>query len=251
MLSSMGIDFVGPYQRDWDQHLSVVEFAMNNSYHSGIKSTPFLLNFGQHPQDPVLASMRHKNPALGKFLGNWEEQVSKTKHVYAAAQQRYKQYADKLRRPSPKYDPGDQVLLKTKFFSLGEGLSKKLAPRWVGPFTITEVLQPHQLAVRLQLPPRAKHMHPVFNISVLRPYLSTGAYQPPPLPESIEGEFEWEVDYIEKCQNSGRRLQYFVHWVGCRDLDATWEPASNLQNAPDKVRDFWDFQGKPCPHDLD
>jgi hypothetical protein len=135
--------FVGPYQRDWDQHRSVVDFAMNNSYNSGIKSTPFLLNFGQHPQDPVLASMRHKNPALGKFLGNWEEQVSKAKHVYAAAQQRYKKYADKLRRPSPKYVPGDQVLLKTKFFSLGEGLSRKLAPRWVGPFTITEVLQPH------------------------------------------------------------------------------------------------------------
>jgi hypothetical protein len=60
--------FVGPYQRDWDQRLSAVKFAMNNSYHSGIKS-------------------------------NWEEQVSKIKHVYAAAQQRYKQYADKLRRP--------------------------------------------------------------------------------------------------------------------------------------------------------
>jgi hypothetical protein len=28
--------FVEPYQRDWDQHLAVVEFAMNNSYHSGI-----------------------------------------------------------------------------------------------------------------------------------------------------------------------------------------------------------------------
>jgi hypothetical protein len=77
-------------------------------------------------------------------------------------------------------------------------LSRKLAPRWVGPFTITEVPQPHRLAVRLQLPSRAKYMHPVFNISVLRPCLSSGAYQPPPLPESIEGEFEWEVDYIEK-----------------------------------------------------
>jgi hypothetical protein len=32
-------------------------------------------------------------------------------------------------------------------------------------------------------------MHPVINISVLRPYLSSGAYQPPLLPESIEGEF--------------------------------------------------------------
>jgi hypothetical protein len=63
--------FVGPYERNWDQYLRVlvVEFATNNSHHSGMCNTPFMLNYGQHPQDPVLASLRHKNPALSKFLG--------------------------------------------------------------------------------------------------------------------------------------------------------------------------------------
>jgi hypothetical protein len=79
-------------ERDWDQHLAVVEFAINNSYHSGIRNPPLTLNYGQHPLDPVLARLRHKNPAVSKFLGNWEEQVSKAKTFYAIGQQRYKQY---------------------------------------------------------------------------------------------------------------------------------------------------------------
>jgi hypothetical protein len=227
--------FVGPYQRDWDQYLAVVEFAMNNSYHSGIRNTPFMLNCGQHPMDPVLAGLRHKNPAVSKFLGNWEEQVSKAKTFYAIAQ-RYKQYADKHRRPSADYKPGDQVLFKTKFFQLTSGLSRKLAPRWVGPFTVKEVLHPHKLAVRLDLPSRAKLMHPVFHVSSLRPYHTSGNYQPPSLPDCIEGELEWEVDYIGKCKGSGKRLKYLVHWGGYPDSAADWQPAANLCNAPDKVR---------------
>jgi hypothetical protein len=78
-------------------------------------------------------------------------------------------------------------------------VSHELAPRWVVPFKVLEVLQPYKLAVRLDLPVLAKHMHPVLNVSVLRPYLTSGVYQPPPLPECIEGEFEWQVDYIEMC----------------------------------------------------
>jgi hypothetical protein len=111
---------VGPYQRDWDQQLTVVEFAMSNWIHSSISYTPFMLNHGQHSMDPVLAGLRHKNPAVSKFLGIWEEQVfkAKTYAFYAIVQQRYKQYAEKHRRPSPDYKPGDQVLLKTTIAAL-------------------------------------------------------------------------------------------------------------------------------------
>jgi hypothetical protein len=140
-------------------------------------------------------------PAVSKFVGNREEQVSKAKTFYTIAQQPYKQYADKHCGPAPDYQPvtGDQVLLKTKFFQLSPGLSKRLSLHWVGPFTIKEVLHPHKLAVRLDLPSRAKLMHPVFHVSTLRPYYRSGNYQPPPLPECIEGELEREVDNIPKC----------------------------------------------------
>jgi hypothetical protein len=49
---------------------------------------------------------------------------------------------------------------------------------------------------------------------------------------------------------SGKRLQYFVHWRGYPDSAAEWLPAVNLSNAPDKVPEFWEFKGQPCPHAL-
>jgi hypothetical protein len=67
--------FVGLYQHDRAQHLAVVDFAMNSSYHSGICNTPVMLSYGQHPTDPVLADLRHKNPAVSKFLDSLEEQI--------------------------------------------------------------------------------------------------------------------------------------------------------------------------------
>jgi hypothetical protein len=91
-------------------------------------------------------------------------------------------YADARRKRAPDYHPGDQVLLKTQFFQLAEGLSCKLAPRWVGPFTVKEVLRPHKLAVRLDLPERAKHMHSVVHVPAMRPYRSSD-HAPPPLPD--------------------------------------------------------------------
>jgi hypothetical protein len=61
---------------------------------------------------------------------------------------------------------------------------------------------------------------------------------------------EWEVDYIGKLKACGKRLQYFVHWHGYPDSAAERLPAATFSNAPDKVHDFWEFKGQPCPHSL-
>jgi hypothetical protein len=60
------------------------------------------------------------------------------------------------------------------------------------------MLHPHEFAVRLDLPERAKHMHPVLHVSAMRRYRSSEHAPPAPLPDCIHGEFEREVDYIEK-----------------------------------------------------
>ena len=66
--------------------------------------------------------------------------------------------------------------------------TRKLTPRWVGPFKILEAMRPYKLAYKLDLPQVVKHMHPVFHVSALRPYLRDGPHQPPPLPEFVDGE---------------------------------------------------------------
>ena len=91
-------------------------------------------------------------------------------------------------------------------------------------------------------------MHPVFPVSSLVPYHRSGNYQPPPLPDLIDGEIEYAVDWISGTRYSGVRRQYKVHWVGYTDF--TWEQEANLTNCPDKVRAFWEFKGVPCPHPI-
>ena len=238
--------FVGPYQQEWEELLPMVEFAMNNAYNSTIQTTPFMLTYGQDPDDPTVARLRHRNPNVNKFVGKWREQLVRAKYHIEAAQQRQKSSADKKRRDSPDYEPGDEVLLAAKYFRLLDTQTRKLALRWVDPFKILEPMGPYKLAYKLDLPQVVKHMHPVFHVSALRPYLRDGPYQPPPLPEFVDGGLEYVVAYISSTRYEGNRRQYRVHWEGSQDHD-TWEPKSNLTNCADAIDDFWKFKGLNNP----
>ena len=73
-------------------------------------------------------------------------------------------------------------------------LSRKLAPKWQGPFEITQVLSP--LLYCLQLPPTSK-IHDVFHASLLSSYKKTLMHGPnslEPPPTLIDSEEEYEVD---------------------------------------------------------
>jgi hypothetical protein len=67
----------------------------------------------------------------------------------------------------------------------------------VGAFEVLTNTGPNNLSYRITLPPHLKPIHILFHVSALKPYHQSKAYQPPPLPEFIEGELEWEVDWIE------------------------------------------------------
>ncbi len=72
---------------------------------------------------------------------------------------------DAVRREE-QYRVGDRVLLSTKNLNL-KGVSNKLKPHFVGPFTVSALVGSN--AVRLNLP-SSMRMHPVFNISLLKRY---------------------------------------------------------------------------------
>ena len=44
------LHYVGPDHDDWEELLSSCEFAVYNAYQDSIKTTPFLLNYGQNPR---------------------------------------------------------------------------------------------------------------------------------------------------------------------------------------------------------
>ena len=54
----------------------------------------------------------------------------------------------------------------------------------------------------------------------------------------MEGENEWEVEKVLAVRQRRGKLQYRIQWLGF-DEDPDWYPASNIKNAPHKLRDFY------------
>ena len=90
--------------------------------------------------------------------------------------------------------------------------------------------------------PHSMHIHPVVNISCVKPYCDCLLGQPvsAPGPSLVteDREEEYEVDYIVDSQYKGRHLEYLIHWKGWSDTDCTWEPLGNLDNAANAISAF-------------
>ena len=54
----------------------------------------------------------------------------------------------------------------------------------------------------------------------------------------IVTEEEYEVDHIRDSKMFGQTLKYLVRWTGYGEGEDTWEPAKNLEHAPEKVQEF-------------
>ena len=61
--------------------------------------------------------------------------------------------------------------------------------------------------------------------------------QPPP-PVLVKGEEEYEVESILRHKGKGASRLYQVLWKGYPITEASWEPESNLLNAPDILEDY-------------
>jgi Reverse transcriptase (RNA-dependent DNA polymerase)/RNase H-like domain found in reverse transcriptase/Integrase zinc binding domain/Aspartyl protease len=238
--------FVGPYQSNWDKLLPAAEFSMNNSVNVSTGYTPFMLNYGQNPDTPLTVVLRGLNPQLDRFRGRWSEQLKHARECLLAAQQRQKAHADKHRRDAPELNPGDQVLIHMKHFRLPKGLKLKLAPRFLGPFTVKECIGPANLSYRVDLPPPLHRMHNVFHVSSLRVYHGEGSYQPPRMPPVEDGVLAFQGDYISDTRGTGPRRQYRVHWLGGGD---TWELARRLYGGEPLIDAYWASRNETVPPD--
>ena len=54
----------------------------------------------------------------------------------------------------------------------------------------------------------------------------------------IEGEKEYKVEEIIDSQKWRGKLEYLVQWKGYTAKECTWEPAANVQNAPEKIDEY-------------
>ena len=79
------------------------------------------------------------NPFADDFAAQMRALIARAKRSMFAAQQRQKRYHDD-NRTDKQFAVGDKVLLSTANLALKilRNGTRKLAPKWVGPFTVTE-----------------------------------------------------------------------------------------------------------------
>ena len=115
---------------------------------------------------------------------------------------------------------------------------KKLTSRFAGPYAVAKVIS--ATAYKLDLPATMK-IHPVFYVSLFKPYKSStefGRPTPPPAIITPDDQEEYEVEAILDKRILRKTPQYLIQWKGYPLYDATWEPTNHLNNAQQKIKDF-------------
>ncbi|CAI7854072.1 unnamed protein product, partial [Closterium sp. NIES-54] len=235
---------VNARQTDWDLHLTAIELAYNSTPHLSTGQPPFYLATGQHPRLPMTppSHLSHA-PAAFEFLTSLESAIDAARTSILNAQAKQTHYAN-THRKDIRFKVGDQVLLSTDHLPLlRKGTTRKLAPRFIGPFTVTRVLSP--VNYRLQLPSYMK-IHPVFHVQRLRPFRAPShdcpaTRQLPPMFEGSPGLFE--VASIAAHRDTPHGREFLVHWKDQPASEDSWEPEIHLDRASTAVNRYLTSHG--------
>ena len=226
------------HQDDWVDWIPIVEFALNNKYHKGLKTTPFYANYGYHPQIGSLPRITSPIDSVEDFVENLHTVQKDTEKSLIQAAEDMKRFYDRHHGATPEFEVGQKVLLDNQDIALNRP-SRKLAEKRSGPFKIIKKIGSH--AYQLELPTQWKNIHPVFHVSKL--YLYREDPKSPnftqPTPDVIEGEPEWEVEKVLDSRFNRTRLQYRVKWLGWPDSEVSWEDEDNLIHSKELIEEFY------------
>ncbi|WVZ53103.1 hypothetical protein U9M48_004089 [Paspalum notatum var. saurae] len=219
------------YSTKWDECLPLAEFAYNNSYQKSLEMAPFEARMGGGANTSELVRTWRASHLRARF-GNTSRRASEEN--LKRAQSRQKSYSDRRRRPLV-FKEGDHVYLRVSPMKGVHrfGVKGKLAPRYVGPFKISEKCGP--VAYRLELPPRLAAVHDIFHVSQLKKCLRVPEEEIDTSQVQIEPDLTYEarpVKVLDRKQRSTRRstvTMYKVQWSEHTEEEATWETEEYLR----------------------
>ena len=119
------------------------------------------------------------------------------------------------------------MLLSTKNLRLPG--TRKLHPRWVGPFKVLQRIG--ATAYKLDLQGRFTKLHPVFHTSYLKPYLAGGTSGAPPEPVELEGTAGIRSGSYQGTPQEKQKAIVLIGWLGYSSAHDEWLDEEALGNA--------------------
>uniref|UniRef100_A0AAQ4PEW7 Integrase catalytic domain-containing protein n=1 Tax=Gasterosteus aculeatus aculeatus TaxID=481459 RepID=A0AAQ4PEW7_GASAC len=231
---------------EWSRFLPWAEYAQNSHKSTSTRISPFQCMLGFQPALFPWSGEPSEILAVDNWLRRSRTVWDATRTEIQRAVQRQKKYADQRRRPAPRFQPGQDVWLSTRNIRLRLP-SKKLSPRFIGPFKI--IKQINTVSYRLQLPSHYM-INPTFHVSLLKPAVRTEGrqsgpeVQPAPPPPLLDDGVTYTVRALLNSRRRQSGLQYLVDWEGYGPEERAWRPAADIH--PDLITDF--HQAHPeCP----
>ncbi|GKA22012.1 ty3-gypsy retrotransposon protein [Tanacetum coccineum] len=190
MVKHHGIPKTIVFDRDpiFVQLLPWAEYSYNSSYHSSIQMSPFQAVYGRQPLAIIpYPPGSSKVAAVDELLAERDGLLKQLKDSLLSAKNRMEVKANRKRR-DVEFNVGDLVLVKLQPYrqiTLAKRFSNKLAKRYYGPYKVEARVG--KVAYRLALPATSK-IHPVFHVSILKPFVGDNSVEVAGLPEELHND---------------------------------------------------------------
>ena len=162
----------------WSSRLPWAEYAHNTLQYTSTGMSPFQCQFGFQP--PLFPEKERdvSVPSALQFVRRCKRTWKQARRALLRTSKRNQRHANQLRTPAPSFRHGQRIWLSAKDLPLRVE-SRKLAPRYVGPFKVIRRINP--VCYRLQVP-RSLKINPTFHVSLLRPVFTSPLAPAPETP---------------------------------------------------------------------
>ena len=253
-LSRLLRSYTSKVPTEWEEHLPMIQFAMNNAPSSAARYSPFQILYGISPIVPVDLCYETGRPpdedskdaaltqeqVTSQWFRQWWKARRKINAFIAAnlqhcAEVTKRQYDKK--HPALELEKGDLVLLSTKSYMPTEGV-RKHRPRYTGPYVVKRRV--HVNAYELAgLPEMVPSTQNVQFLRIFYPTPSRFSSRPTPgyaIPLKRGTHLEWEVEAIIDHRQVVGGIQYKIKWVN--HPESSWLRVRNLQGCQQLLRTY-------------
>lgn len=137
-------------QTSWSTNLNIIQYVINNTYHTALKTTPSKLFLGYEQRNHADSGLIETLNSIAQSILPLEEQRSLDQKIALEASDKIRQYNkiyyDKHHKTPRKYKEGDHVLIRDSVIKPGE--DRKLKLPFKGPYLVAKALNKNRYVIK-------------------------------------------------------------------------------------------------------